>query len=55
MKFCQTEFASQMFAAVIGTLFLVACVAFATLPSTLGCAHGGSGECAAATSEWHLT
>jgi len=33
MKFHQTEFAHELFAVVVGTLFLVASFAFLTLPA----------------------
>lgn len=47
MKFIETEFARQLFASVVGTLFLVAGVAFVTFP--------GIEPAAKAASAWHLT
>lgn len=47
MKFFKTEFAHQLFAAVAGTLFLVAGIAFTTLPAIQ--ADAGT------TFTWHLT
>lgn len=47
MKFIQTEFAKQLFASVVGTLFLVAGVAFVTFP--------GIEPATQTASAWHLT
>jgi hypothetical protein len=55
MKFRETEFAKQLFAVVVGTLFFVAGVAAFTLPSALACPHAGTDRCRTAVVGWHLT
>jgi hypothetical protein len=56
MKFQDTEFARQMLSAIIGSLLLVATVAFVSVPISLGCSQGGTDGCTAASAqEWHLT
>ncbi len=47
MKFHETEFARQLLGVVLGTLFVVASVAFVSIPLSFGCA--------AASTAWHLT
>jgi hypothetical protein len=55
MKFHETEFAKQLFAVVVGVTFLVANVAFFSIPTSLGCSNVGSDQCRLPAITWHLT
>jgi hypothetical protein len=55
MKFMETEFARQLLGVVLGTLVLVASVAFVSIPTSLGCSPAYTDECAASALERHLT
>lgn len=56
MKFHDTEFARQMLSAIVGSLLLVATIAFVSVPLSLGCGQGGTDGCTTTSAqEWHLT
>ncbi len=55
MKFLETEFARQMLGVVVGTLLLVASVAFVSIPTSLGCHPGDAEQCGSSAQQWHLT
>lgn len=53
MKFRNTVFAHQLLSAVIGSLLLVASVAFVTLPASFSASQNDSQ--ASTAQDWHLT